>query len=268
MSKIISLRPCVPNTKKRESYLEHLPYIGSLLDEAGQNKPDLVCLPEDFLYQNGAAEPIDGPICQMLSQKAKEYETNIVGSLHLSDNGKKYGSAVVFDSQGNLTGRYDKTHLTKMEKEQFGLTAGDKLPVFDLDIGRVGVVICADMLFPELARCLALDGAELIVFPHQQAEPSLEFEKLMVCSRAQDNCVYIVCCTFAAHDEREYYPNWIVAPDGKIIAEGPRGEGMTELEIDIHAKVRLQDYFEFGEVDLWDIHKRYRRPELYKRLTE
>lgn len=250
------------------SVSEILPKALDLVDQAGDEHADLAVLPEDFLFQQADAEPLDGPIGTVLARRARQHSMNIAACVSLSDGGRKFNSTVLFDRGGSFVGRYDKTHLTKKEREGFGLTPGDTLPVFDLDIGRVGVMTCADFVFPEVARSLALDRAKLILFPHQQAEPSEEFQRMMLQARALDNCVYIVCCTFAASPHRAYFPNWVFGPDGHILAEGPQGEGVTFVDVDLEQRVKLVDYFEFGEVDLWDIIQRYRRPEVYGRLVE
>ncbi len=268
MIRIAGIRPterlAVPST----SILEHLESALALLDEAGQKKADLACLPEDFLFQETEAETLKGPICLALAEKARQYHMNVAAGICLRVRSEKFNSVVIFDRQGRYVGRYDKTHLTKKDSNILGLTPGRALLVFHLDIGPVGVMTCADILFVEVARCLALRGARLILFPHQQAEPSEEFERQMIQSRARDNGVFIVCSTFSKRPDRPYFPNWIFGPDGRIIAEGPEGEGLTLADIDLEEKVMLADYVEAGPVDLADIIRRYRRPELYGRITE
>ena len=270
MARIVCLRPEDRFTHKpvpltiSESWDAAL----KLINEAGQKKPDLICLPEDFLGLQKEALSLESELLGQVSQKAREYQTNIVACTIIIDNGRKYNSTLIFDRNGKLAGRYDKTHLTKMELNVFGLTPGSDLPVFNLDIGTIGIMVCADNLFPEVARTLMLKGARLILFPHQQAEPNADFERVMVRSRAQDNCVTVACCTYAASSEREYFPNWIAAADGRIVEEGPYGIGMTLADIDLNENVTVQDYIEHGQIDLGDIIKRYRRPELYTTIAE
>jgi predicted amidohydrolase len=265
---IASIRPTERFAGPTSSISEHLESVLGILDEAGRQGADLVCLPEDFLFQETEAESLKGPICMALAEKARQYRMNVAAGICLRVRSKKYNSVVIFDRQGRHVGRYDKTHLTKKDLEILGLTPGRDLPVFHLDIGPVGVMTCADILFGEVARCLALRGARLILFPHQQAEPSEEFERQMVQARARDNCVFIVCSTFAKRPDRPYFPNWIVGPDGRMIAEGPEGKGMTMADIDLEEKVMLADYIEPGPVDLADIVRRYRRPELYGQIIQ
>ena len=246
---------------------EVLPIAADLLEEAGRRGADLAVLPEDFVYQKADAQPLDAPIATVLAEKARLHGMNVSGTIVLGIDGRKYNSTVIFDRRGEFVGRYDKTHLTLMEREGFGLSPGSGLPVFDLDIGCIGVMTCADFLFPEVARCLALAGAGLILFPHQQAEPSPDFQQTLLRARCMDNCVYVVCCSFAATPARDYYPNWVIDPAGEVLAEGPSGQGMTLVDLDIDRKVTLHDYIESGPVDLWDIIVRYRRPEIYGQIT-
>jgi omega-amidase len=266
--RLAGLRPTERLAVPPSSLLEHLESVLSLLDEAGQRGVDLACLPEDFLFQETEAESLKGPICMALAEKARQYHMNVAAGICLRPRSKKFNSVVIFDRRGRYVGRYDKTHLTKKDLTILGLTPGRDLPVFHLDIGPVGVMTCADALFVEVARCLALRGARLILFPHQQAEPSEDFQRQMVQARARDNGVFIVCSTFAKRPDRPYFPNWIFGPDGRMIAEGPEGEGLTLADIDLEEKVMLADYIEAGPVDLADIVRRYRRPELYGRITE
>ena len=268
MVTIASVRPICPKVGKTEAKQKDLQRIFQLVERAAKNGADLICLPEDFLTQQINAEPLDGPLCTAISEKARKHKVNIVAGIIEQDHDLKYNSTVVFDRNGAFLGSYHKTHLTKIEKEVFGLTPGQEISVLQLDIGIISIITCADMLFPEVARCAVLKGAQLIVFPHQQAEPSLDFERIMVRSRAQDNCVPIVCSTFAATPDWKCFPNWIVDARGRIIEEGPEGEGVAMAELDLGVKVAIFDYIEAGKVDLSDIIRRYRRPELYTAICK
>ncbi len=114
------------------------------------------------------AEPVDGPIAHALSAFALEANKGIIsGFLEISD-GKFYNSALAFDANGRRVGHYRKVHLFYYETQIF--TRGDLgFPVFSLTtnsgISNMGMLICYDWRFPEAARKLALDGAELIAMP-------------------------------------------------------------------------------------------------------
>ncbi len=92
------------------------------------------------------------------------------------------------DRKGTVCGKYRKTHLCGSEKRCYGVEAGDELPVFDLDFGRVGVATCMDMYFPEVFRGLSLMGAEFILWPVQTYGRSEETIFITARARAIDYC--------------------------------------------------------------------------------
>lgn len=267
---VSSIRPVC---RSHQTIDEHLAYVLALVDEAGRRGSDVACLPEDVLFQRADGEPVDGPIHQAFGARARQHRMNLVVPIIEEREGNRYNASLIFDRAGTLVGRYDKTHLIRLERIEFGLLPGNGLPVFELDGVTIGVMVCADALHPEVARTLALRGAKIIFFPHQMAEPGEEFWNTMVRSRAQDNCVWVVSCSFGVPEgqpyqpqggSRPWYPNVIVAPDGRIAADGGGNEGMTTAAIDPTQPRLVQDYIEFGPHDLWDLVLRYRRPELYK----
>jgi predicted amidohydrolase len=114
------------------------------------------------------AQTIDGTIARSLSAFALEENKAIISGFLEEAGGKFYNSALAFDANGNLVGHYRKVHLFYYETQIF--TQGDLgFPVFSIEtrsgIASVGMLICYDWRFPEAARVLALNGAELIVMP-------------------------------------------------------------------------------------------------------
>jgi len=114
------------------------------------------------------AQPIDGKAVQQLRSIAANTGTALITGFLEESNGKYYNSALAFDHKGNLVGHYRKTHPFYYETQIF--ERGDLgYPVFDIDtengIVKCGMLICYDWRFPEPARALALQGAELIAMP-------------------------------------------------------------------------------------------------------
>ena len=145
------------------------------VDEAAEKKVDLLCFPElcstgynpDLIgekYLDMAEEP-EGETFQLLSAKAKEYGMYIAAPIVLKSDmpGVLYNGMIVVDKDGSLMGTYNKTHL--WAGERFWFRAGCEYPVFDMEFGKVGFMICYDGGFPEISRILALKGAELILCP-------------------------------------------------------------------------------------------------------
>jgi predicted amidohydrolase len=97
-----------------------------------------------------------------LRDMARQAETNIVFGFSEMLNGFFYNCAVLIGSDGEIAGKYHKTHLQHHDRR---FAPGQDLPVFDLDIGRAGIIICADRRWPESIRTLRLKGAEICLMP-------------------------------------------------------------------------------------------------------
>ena len=155
-----------------------------MIAEAAAEGADLVVLPE--LFSTGyelnivgphvpeLAEPVDGPTVRALQDAARTGNCYVVAGLALTYDmaGVPFNSSVVIDRQGELLGTYDKQHLWALER--FYFRSGCDCPVFDTDFGRIGVMICYDMGFPEVARMLALQGADLILCPSAWCQEDMD----------------------------------------------------------------------------------------------
>jgi len=167
----------------------------SLIEKAAEENSDIIVLPEFAPYYDYTAEAAsvaenipDGKFCLFLSEQAKKNKINIAaGIVELAGDGTTYNTCVIFDRQGKYVGCYRKIHLYWPETMFNGTTPGDDSPVFELDFGKVGVMICYDSWYGESARLLALKGAEVILFPNAG------YEEKILPARAIDNNVYIVC---------------------------------------------------------------------------
>jgi predicted amidohydrolase len=150
----------------------------SLLDQACQTQPDLVCLPETFptvgqpsrLPREQKSEPVPGPTTDAAARRAKEYRCYVVCPLATKRNGRHFNSAVIIDRTGQIAGIYDKacpvTSSPDYADLEDGITPGNPdIPVFDLDIGRIGIQICFDIGFPENWDLLRKKGARLVLWP-------------------------------------------------------------------------------------------------------
>ena len=162
-----------------------------LVEEAAAKGADIVCLPEGITtIGNGlayaqAAEPVPGPSTAFLGEIAKRLEVWIVAGIYERADARIYNTAVLIGRDGSLAGRYRKMSLPDEEIEG-GLTPGAETPVFDTDFGRVGLMICWDSSYPEVAHALAARGAEMIFMPIAGGVEAL------VQARAIENQVYLV----------------------------------------------------------------------------
>ena len=153
-----------------KSAQENLEQFAKWIDEAGQNKADIVCLPEamtligrgsDYL---AASEPIPGPSTDFLGKLAAKHRMYIVAGLLERDGKGAFNTSVLIDRGGKLAGKYRKVCLPGSEYNG-GLAPGSEYPVFTTDFGRVGMMICWDVSYPEVARELAAGGAEILFMP-------------------------------------------------------------------------------------------------------
>ncbi|MEA2638271.1 MAG: hypothetical protein QOE18_1328, partial [Chloroflexota bacterium] len=140
--------------------------------DAAAQGADLIVLPElassGYVFmdqeeaQRAAEDPDNGPTVRALRDVCAAHRCHIVAGLNERDGDCRHNSAVLVGPSGRLA-TYRKLHLFYNEQRWF--EPGDELPIVDLPIGRVGIIICYDLWFPEPARALALAGAEIIAVP-------------------------------------------------------------------------------------------------------
>jgi len=215
---------------------KNLANIYELFEEAGRLGADLTVAPEDIqgiasygLYVKttnpttgenlylSMIETIPGPITRRLSDIARSHKMNIIAGMYQKvaegPQSRYYNVAVVIDREGKIVGIYRKTHLPSFEK--WTLTRGTTYPVFDLDVGKVGVAVCYDISFEECPRILALQGADIIVHPTLGKFP-LErglVDAVIYRARAMDNTVHLVTSEYGADG------SGIIDYEGKVVAE-------------------------------------------------
>ena len=201
------------------------------LNEAGAVKADIVCLPEicnvtgvprrDYSHLEIAEEVPEGPCCELFSAKAHEYNMHVLAGITERQGDHLFNTAVLFDRSGRLVGKYRKTHLTFGEMLN-GISCGSEYPVFDLDFGRIAIHICYDEWFPEVSRCYAHQGAEILFLPVVGGKP------ITWRTRALDNGVYFVSSSVTP-------PSMIIDSSGAIIAEN-HGDGIALADIDLSCR--------------------------------
>lgn len=245
---------------------DNLQSMAEVLDEAGREKPDVVLLTEIFPERGvkgtvyDLSEPIPGPATEVLSRKAREDHTYIIACMLERDGGKAYDTAVLIDRQGRIAGKYRKVNLPLAEVEG-GETPGNEYPVFDTDFGRIGMLICYDIFFPETVRIMRLAGAEIVFVPIAGDGAGARHYDVTTRALALDNGVYLVTSVSEGLASR------IVNPDGEVMAEAT--DGLAMAEIDLRKKWRywwLSVGPAYGEAKSLVIQER--RPETYKLLVK
>ena len=194
------------------------------LDEAGSaDHADIVCLPMECVKSDGQAIP--GPISRALAEKARQHQMYIVGNIRERDDGKVYVTSFLCGRDGQILGKYRKSH--KMPDEDMAL--GDDLPVFQTDFGKIAMRIGSDRCFPDVDHVYAAKGAGMI-FWSQMPEP-VEDEYLQdfpSAGRAADYSVFIACSRYSFAKDgwiTNFYPTYLGSPIGRsyvINREGQR----------------------------------------------
>ncbi len=254
---------------KKEDNLEH---IERLFEGDEFHDTDLVTLTEMFScpYKNEMfpvfAEPEGGMTWQLCSALAKKNGVYFsAGSIPECDNGHIYNTAYVFDREGRQIAKYRKMHMFDIDLagrqsfcESDTLSAGDGISVFETEFGKIGICICYDLRFPELARLMADRGAIMILCPasfNMTTGPA--HWELLFRMRAVDNQLFTVG-TAPARDPNASYRTWahsiIADPWGEVLMQMDEKEAVAITEIDTDAVREVRDQLPL---------LKHRRTELY-----
>ncbi|MEZ4454252.1 MAG: nitrilase-related carbon-nitrogen hydrolase [Nannocystaceae bacterium] len=267
----------VPVAEIQRAMLDkHVPMI----EEAARRGVQILCLQEIF---NGpyfcpsqdkrwyaAAEPIPGPTTAIMAELAKQHQMVIVVPLYEEAmRGLYYNSAAVIDADGTYLGKYRKHHIPQTSGfwEKYFFTPGNGgYPVFQTRYAKVGVYICYDRHFPEGARALGLNGAEIVFNPSATvAGLSQYLWKLEQPAHAVANGYYVGAINRVGTEApwgigRFYGSSYFVDPRGRFLAEASEDQDeivVADLDLDLIDEVR----------HTWQFF-RDRRPDSYGKLTE
>lgn len=202
---------------------------------------DVIVLPELFntgyayeKYSTLAEEAGQGATFKSLQKTAIEYHSYVIAGYLEKHKEKFYDSVVVLNRSGKLVANYRKTHLFQSEREHFA--EGNTFTLIDTDFGRIGVAICYELRFPEVARVLTLKGAKALFFPAAWPIPRVEHWKILGAARAIENQVFVVLANRVGAGTLYHYfgESMIIDPWGDIIA------GAGEFEQVLFAKIEFE----------------------------
>lgn len=237
----------------------------SRVAEAAQRGCDLVVLPEmsdtgyDLELVKTAASRWNGGPFGQIQKAARRHRVSVIAGLSERQGHIIHNSVAAFGPEGELLGSYRKTHLFSSEPifEDKVFTPGEVLSLISINGWSVGLMVCYDLRFPELARALTLKGAELLVVPSAWPSPREGHLELLTRCRALENQLYLACVNQVGSAGGVTFcgSSRIVSPIGDDIAVGPiSGETLLTAVLD----KREIDKFRERIPTL-----RHRRPDIY-----
>lgn len=262
-ARVVSIATASAWPKYPSSAENNLKFYSDMIVHAGNKGADIICLGEGITIVSAgksyydAAETIPGPTSQALGEAAKKAGTYVIAGIYEKEGTLIYNTAILIDRDGNIAGKYRKTHLPQTEVEG-GLNPGDTYPVFKTDFGTIGIEICYDNFFPEVARNLMLNGAEIIFCPIWGDIRGMKGEWNAVArTRAIDNSVFFVASMY------EPGLSLISDPNGSLMKDEDSSESIILSTVDLNLRTfeRWLSVKSYGE---WkNLFRNERRPETY-----
>jgi predicted amidohydrolase len=249
-----------------------------MLSEAGAMGADIVALGEFFnvhgcsLKKDNFLDMVSGDlkrVSEQIGAIAKQFHMYIIAPVYAIIDGSFRNVALVYDRSGYEIGRYFKVHCTE-EERSMGVIPGGEWPVFQLDFGAIGIILCHDNSFPESARCLAVKGAEIIFWPHVMSGWGDVFMDILMRAPAVHNGIHFVPVCYGSEPGVAWQPGTmpigrssIIAPDAVVIADAGRYKGIAAASIDLNQPRIAHMWTRPGEYVYRLDMLRERRPDTY-----
>ncbi len=202
-----------------------------VVTQAAQAGAQLIVLPETLPYYGTgltpleSAETVPGPTSDFFGALAKKLRVHIVATCFEKDAHQLFNTAILLGPDGTMIGRYRKVCIPRGEIEA-GVVPGTEYPVFETSLGKIGMMICYDGFFPQVAQRLTDNGAEVIAWPVWGCNP------LLARARAAENQVAIVSSTYTEPD-RDWMISAVYDPNGVVLAQATSWGSYAMAELDL-----------------------------------
>ncbi|HRF96187.1 MAG TPA: carbon-nitrogen hydrolase family protein [Aggregatilineales bacterium] len=268
---IVQMKPKL--NEASENLIKMSEMIGKI---AAEQKVDLIVFPELVTSGNELglrftelAQRVPGPTINLIAQRANDYGVYVAFGMVTKEKVESvlYNSAILIGPDGELVDVYHKIHLRGEERMAF--REGIRLSVNDTEVGSIGMMLGYDLAFPEIARSLALDGAEIILVMANWEATYMDEWKTYLRSRAYENSVYVVGANRVGEDITLNFggESMVVGPRGQIFGSmadetepetGAPKEGYVIAKIDLDQVRKNREEFQFIQ---------NRQPAIYRPLV-
>mgnify|MGYP005844336305 CR=1 FL=1 len=244
---------------------------------ASQQRVDLIVFPELITsgYELGVrftevAQRVPGPTINLIAQRANDYGIYVAFGMATKEKVESvlYNSAILVGPDGDLVEVYNKIHLRGEERMAF--REGFRLPVAETDIGNIGLMIGYDLAYPEVARSLALEGADILCCMANWEAAHIDEWKTYIRARAYENSIFVAGVNRVGEDVTLTF-------GGESMVVGPRGEEYASLadETDAESGAPLEG-FAVARIDLDNVRKnreefqfiQTRQPAVYRSIVK
>ena len=210
------------------------------IEKLAQEGVSLAVLPEMWIcgYDFKNLEKIADQtplVLDKLDNIARAYGITIIGSTVEQEGSDFFNTAFTMEGKKGVIGKYRKIHLFPLLREDYYFKRGNRSEVINSSIGKIGVILCFDIRFPELARSLALRGAEIVVVPAQWPKVRLNHWRTLLQARAIENQLFLIASACCGEGEKIKLAghSMIIDPNGKILTEAGERETVIKAEIDL-----------------------------------
>ncbi len=211
---------------------------------ATEQPVDLILFPELVTtgYEVGPrfpdmAQRIPGPTVNLIAQRASEFGVHVAFGMVSKEKIESilYDTIVLVGPDGDLIHQYHKVHLRGEERLAF--RAGYRIKATETEFGTIGMMIGWDLAFPETARSLAMDGAEIVLVSANWEQPYVDEWRVYLLARARENAVFIAAANRVGEEPSYTFfgQSAIVGPDGKVYAsvdEATEGYAVARIDLD------------------------------------